>query len=388
MDGLAMIWPFKKKEPGENPPQKKENRQFIPNNADNLYQTPKRTVGAIPAAKRAMGLYRDLFLSCPFSVCDQSGAEIKDHWMHDLLHKPAPWLSKSEWGTLLTEHFFLFGNAYFFIQENSERVTGLLPFPPGTCYGYARGDSNLAADNTNPISLAESGIFYETSFKTKDQGEIINRISASKILHFRSLWQNSGDLINGLSLPAQYGSAFELAQNILDCGTEIAERRLISASVLSGVDDTDENRKEDLRTQLRLFFKQGGGYLALPDSIKVNPSLVANPAAMLQTLSTISTLNLSRIFQVPASILHYEDGSNVDSGQSLKESLRFFIRSSGRSWLKTIGDKLGELLKPGHTLKFLWRSFQLSDLRESGVLKDLLEHQIIDEKQAKEWLQD
>ena len=296
-------------------------------------------------------------------------------------------MSRCEFYTRLTESYFLHGNFYCYLdRELDGNIVNLAPFIDGSMYAYARDSRN----NADPVRLLAKDSYYYLSQFTEGEGEDKKTRTArylpEDILHIKSAWRTP-DLLNGVGLTQAYQETIDMAQSTLATAQKFADNNMVSPSVISGINEVPANKKTELKTELDKFFNSQSNFLTLDDSIKIDDTLVQQPAQFIQVLSSISTLNLARLLSIPVSLLAREDGANTDSGMSLKESHRFFIKNSGRAYLSMIAEALSELT-PEHTFKFLWRNNQFADLRESQALPPLLESKIINESKAKEWLED
>ena len=368
--------------------EKRSNQPFYPLSFASADQSSGET-GGLATVKRCLSLYRDLLVSVPIAVCDKKGNEILDHWLVKLLNKPC-WLSRPEWTTLLVESYFLHGNFVCYIDSNGKgEIKGLLPYPEGSIFCYSVDNSSPY----DPIRIAQSGFYYKATFGDKQsQKKISSNISSENIWHLKNLWQGSyqtSDTLNGKSLAAKFPDVINLALSTQDCLSSFAENGLIPASILSGVGETPAEQKASLRQELEKFFRGGRGrFLTMDDSIKIDPITQTNPGLILQVISSISSMEIARLFNVPLSLVGQETGANVDSGQSLKESHRFFIRTACRGFIKTIEAKLQELLTDNEFIKLKWKAFVAGDMREAGVLPGLIEAGILDKNRATEWLED
>ena len=349
---------------------------------------PRRESGNLPAVKRCLQMFRDLAVACPL-VVEKSGKQIEDHWLHSLLDRPAPWLNKSAFFTLLCEGYFLSGNFYCYKNAPEGRILNLAPFPAGSCFAYGKtdGTDNPTGDNSDPIGLLRRGWFYQTQFGKKGQ-EKITKLSSEDVWHIRNLWQGGADQLNGNSLFTAYPEAIDLAGNLLDTCEGYGKSKLVPPSILTGTEAAGADKQQDLRSEIKKLLQGDEWFLTLPSEIKITPAMIQSPGAFLSALSTISSLNIARIFGVPISLLGQEDSNNTDTGVSLKESHRFFVRTTGRGWLKTLELALNELLDEGERIRFLWRHFQFGDIRESQALPPLIEAKILTPQRAKEWLED
>ena len=91
----------------------------------------------------------------------------------------------------------------------------------------------------------------------------------------------------------------------------------------------------------------------------------------------------------PVQLIEREDALNASGGgQNLKETYRFFLRTSAKSFLKNVESKLNELVDdPGVRLEFNFRSLMASDLRESAMsLAQLIQSEAVTKDEVRDWL--
>ena len=229
--------------------------------------------------------------------------------------------------------------------------------------------------------------FIKHNLEKRDRKKI-TKLSSEDVWHIRNLWQGGADQLNGNSLFTAYPEAIDLAGNLLDTCEGYGKSKLVPPSILTGTEAAGADKQQDLRSEIKKLLQGDEWFLTLPSEIKITPAMIQSPGAFLSALSTISSLNIARIFGVPISLLGQEDSNNTDTGVSLKESHRFFVRTTGRGWLKTLELALNELLDEGERIRFLWRHFQFGDIRESQALPPLIEAKILTPQRAKEWLED
>ena len=374
---------------------KTEKRGWIPLEISQTDSFPRTQSGNLPQVKRCLQLYRDLMLSSPIIAENSQGEQVEDQLI-EVLESPCSWLNKSEFFTKLVQDYFLAGNFYCYIKESEGEVTELLPFPESAIFAYVKTDKGAtpSGDSSDPLMIDQQGFYYQSQFATGEKTENnkpkmrINKFSSDQIWHLKNMWQSGGDQLNGNSLFAQYPESLDFARDILDTLQAYSASGLVPPSVISGITEMPADQRQSLVAELDKFFNEKKRFLALDDSIKLENSIIQNPSQALMILSSISSLHLSRIFAVPISLLGREDGASTDVGVSMKESHRFWIKNSGKAFLKIVSDKLSELSLEGNKIKFQWRSSQLADLREAQVLDSLLEKQIITTEKAKEWLND
>ena len=150
-----------------------------------------------------------------------------------------------------------------------------------------------------------------------------------------------------------------------------------------------QNKKKELRDAVKDFFDSNQQYLMLPEGSSINHLLPNDSSSMLRFLSSVSSLQISRLLGIPLTLLNREDSlSGSPTGQGWKEDFRFFIKTSGKGFLSVIEEKLNELASDV-TFHFRLKSIQASDIRElSQSIKALIDSGAISRKTATEWLRD
>ena len=371
---------------------KKETRgtfpisRFIPWSS----QTPDRgqyNGGQLPQMRRGLALFSSLANSTPL-VCMKDGKEV-DHYLLDVLKKPARYLSRSEFISKLTEGVILNGNFYCFIESNGDgKITGLLPYPSGSIWCYPTAESGTQGDSADPIQLNRpDGFYYMSEFTDQNQNKITHKHMAQDIWHLKSPWQNQSDLLNGRSLYESYTEVLELAIMGIEVSSKFASSGMIGNLMLSCPATESPEQKKELRDSITDFFQSGLQYLTLPEGSKVERLLTNNPGDLLRFLSSVSSLHLGRLLGIPMSLISREDSlATTQAGMGLKEDFRFFVKTSGRQFLSYISEKLSELT-PGYTWEFKIKSVQSSDMRELSMsVGQLVQNQVLTPEEAKDWL--
>ena len=364
-------------------------RDWIPWALATTDQHPRRQSGNLAVVRRCLALYRDLILSAPL-VCEKGGERV-NHPLLDIFEKPAPWMTRTEFWTKAVQDYFLSGNFYCYIKAPEGRIDGLLPFPESSIYAYAKGGSTKpGGDSTDPLLLDRRGWYYQSQFKGDDGKELVHKFSSESIWHLKNLWQSGGDPLNGIAAYQQYPETFAAAQSLLDTFETQTGNGLMPPMIITGLTETAPDQKKAIRDELLKFFENGKGrFLTLPDDgIELKDALVPNAADVLIALSSISSMNIARIFSCPISLVNAESGNGETSGLGLKESHRFWLKTSGKAFLNMLSEKINELAEPGVSFRFLWRSAQFADVREAQILPALIEGQVITKQRAEEWLAD
>lgn len=371
---------------------KKEKRQiWIPWSSAISSQKSKYLSGDLPSVARCLQLYKNLMLATPLICTDKQGKEV-DHPLLQVIKKPARYMTFSQWATRVVESYWLEGNSYNFIEtDQNGYVTGVLPFPPGTIYCYSSGPGQQA-DHSDPIRLNQPGsFFYQSQFNYKDnQGtehKTINKYSPEQILHFKRQFQSQGDLLNGPSLFESYTQAVTMSGSALDTADRFSKNGMTPPVLISGAATQDKEEKEELRTAIEKFYESQLNCLTLPEGVKVQPILPTNPADFLTVLSSIGSLNISRLFSCPLELMGIENSATTHSGPGVKEIFRFWVRTAGRAFLKEISEGLNTLSTEVQ-FKFLIKSVLGSDLRETGMTIKSLVDAGMPEAMAMEFLRD
>ena len=372
---------------------KKETRQvWIPWSSAISSQKSKYLSGDLPSVARCLQLYKNLLLSTPLICLDKkTNKEIPDHPLLKVLQMPARFMTFSQWCTRMVESFWLEGNSYNFIEtNNSGFITGILPFPAGTMYCYSTGPGQQA-DHSDPIQLNQPGSYYYQSQFTYGKGKtkrtVINRYQPEQILHFKRQFQSQGDLLNGPSLYEAYTQALTMSGSSLDTADRFSNNRMTPPLVALGLPSDSPDKKEELTTAIENFYKSQLNVLTLPPEVKIEKILPDNPADFLSLLSSIGSLNISRLFSVPLELLGIENSATTHSGPGVKEIFRFWVRTAGRAFLKEVSEGLNTLSSQVR-FKFLVKSVLGSDLRETGMTIKSLVDAGMPQDMAMEFLQD
>ena len=327
----------------------KRNQRWIDWSSAISSQKSKYLSGDLPSVARCLQLYRNLLLSTPLVCIDRKTGEETDHYLLGVIQNPSQFMTFSQWMTRLTEAFWLEGNAYHYIStDDSGKVDALLFFPPGTMYCHAVGDGQQA-DHADPIQLNRPHSFiYRSQFEKEgpngSKNVVTAKYPAESILHFKRQWQSQGDLLNGPSLFESYTESINMTSASLDTANRFAKNGMTPPLLLSGAEATEPEDKAELKEALEDFFESQKNALTLPQGIEVSPAIPqSNPANFLVALSSIGSLNISRLFSVPSELLGTENFATQHSGPSVKEIFRFFVRTSGRAFLREISEGLSTL---------------------------------------------
>lgn len=374
---------------------KKETRNalygWIPWSAATSDFKGKYLAGNLPQVRRALQLYSNLLNTTPLQAINKQGKEV-DHYLLNVLNKPARFLSRYEFFSRLVESYFLDGNFYALIESNTEgKITSILPFLPGTMYAYASGpkEKSTQGDHADPVTLNESGsYFYQSQFGEGDNA-VTNKYDPEDVWHIKSTWQ-SQDLLNGASLYEAYTQAIELGQDSLETSQKFAKSGMVGPVLITGVETEDADSKKTVSDTVKEFFENKGQFLTLPAETEIKDLLMKQPADFIRFLSSVSSLHIARLLSVPIELLNREDaqaGSGM-GGVAMKEIFRFWVKTSGRGFLNMIEQKLNELATDV-TFQFQIRSVQSSDMRELAMsVNQLVSAGAMTPQEAKEWLKD
>ena len=383
-----------------NPFKKKENR--------NIYWYPlgvslsggtntQGNTGSLPQIRKGLQLYRDLLLCTPLVVKDKTD-KIIDSPLLNLINKPNSFQTKAELLSLLVEDYFLNGNFIAYIKSNNEgRILSIAPFLAGSIYCYADSQQagNRNANNSDPTFLDTPNSHYYLYTFSVGKGEDgkekkqTRRISPEDVLHLRSPWNNRGDFLNGQGIFTSYFESLSMAEETIKAGQRISQNNLLPQSLLSGIEANNEDESDELENSLNMFQSDKRMFLTLPEGVEIKPMTFARPEVFFQILSSVSSLNIARIMNIPIDLISREDGGNQNMGIGLRESFRYWTKTSGFAFLKMVSDKFSELLPEGQRFSFLTRGTQASDLRELSMsLKQMTEDGILSPEKAQEWVAD
>ena len=383
-----MLWPFSKQKKIEKRGSGYTN--WIPWTSATSDSKGKFLAGNLSQIRRGLQLYADLLSTTPLVAINKgSGLEEKNNNVLEVLNKPNRFNSQDEFWTRLVESYFLDGNFYCLIQHNNQgRITALLPFLPGTMYAYAAGPSSkgVGAHNDPVLLNNPASYFYRSQFGTGDN-IITKNYSPDDIWHIKSTWQ-SQDLINGASIYEAYSQTIEAAQDTLESTHRYAKSGGVGPVLVGSEIQTESpEEKQALREAIDTFFENKGQVLTLPAAVKVEQLLAGQPMEFIRFLASLSSLSIARLLSIPVQILEREDGvQQSGGGQNLKETFRFWVKTSGRSFLKRIERKLEEL-DPATKFEFKIKSVQSSDMRELAMsISQLVTSGAMTPEEAREWL--
>ena len=331
---------------------------------------PSGVSDRLSAVGKCLRVYTDFLLSTPL--------EPKEHYLNEILEKPNRWMSKKNFYECLVSELLLNGNFYCKVNFNTQgKVTALLPFRAGQIYAYP------SQGEYDPLTLESKGFFFR-DFK--------GRIFAEhEILKISDYLFSRGDNLNAPSRIYIYANIFDAGYSIQEVQKALAQSGMRGAVVLTGLDDSDSDSVKDIRENVEKFTQgdSGGGIgkvLSLPSGYSTMPMQSdSSPSKMLDLLIAKTDLDLSRVFGVPQEIIGRVEGDK--GGTPLKESYRFFIKSSLIPFLKCVSDALSDLAMDGTKFKFRTELLKASDLREQAqFLKVLTQEGIITKQEAKKWV--
>ena len=178
-----------------------------------------------------------------------------------------------------------------------------------------------------------------------------------------------------------------MSQDALEVSAKFSQSGMVGPVLITGVQTESAEQRKETADTISDFFENKKQFLTLTENTEVKDLMVKQPAEFLRLLTSISSLHLSRILSVPIELLHREDAStNAFGGQALKEVFRFWIKSSGRSFLNLVESKLNELADDV-TFEFKVKSTQASDMRELSMsVGQLVSHGVLKPEEAKKWL--
>ena len=360
---IKFQWPFKLKKrqtvPGERSEWIPFSNNFPPTSATRL-----ATVG------RCLRLYSDFLIQTPLKAS-------KPHYLEQVLKTPCQFLTKKNFVETLVFELLLNGNFMAKVDYDSKgRVTALLPYRTGQIYCYP-----VKGEYSDPVSLNKYGVYYR-DFK----GRVYTK---DDIFHIKDVMFNTADQINGLSRVYLYELLFSAGYSVQSVQQSLSASGLRPSWILSQMPEESADNLESARQSISKFFSSGqssksGAILTLPSGFELKQLMLNNPEKALEFLATKSDLDIARIFSVPIELISRSDGENAKGTNTMKESHRFFIKSSIAPFLKSIADSFSELAMDGTEFNFEIDKFRASDLREQGTyLKSLVDAGVLTATEAK-----
>lgn len=345
-----------------------ERSEWVPfsNNFPPTSATRLATVG------RCLRLYSDFLLQCKL--------EPANHYISKLLQKPNSFDSKKTFYEKLTFELLLNGNFHAKIKsDETGKVKALLPYRAGQVYCYP-----VKGEYSDPISLEENGFYYlESKGRT---------FMPDEMFHLKDMMFNTSDDLNGLSRIYLYELAFSAGYSVQTVQNTISKSGLKKQLLITGLPQTSPDAYKKSEEYITKYVKSGqatqGGALMLPGEFTLQNMTLDQPDKLLEFLASKSDLDICRIFNVPIEILSRSDSKTAGGTNHLKESHRFFLKTSLKPFLQGIADALSELAMDGTSFEYKTSPFQASDLREQSMyLSQLVGAKILTPQQAKEMLQ-
>ena len=347
--------------------------EWIPTN--NSFNFPQTESTRLATVGRCLRLYSDFANLCPLKV--KGGGE---HYLLDLLDRPASFMTRQNFFEILTMELLLNGGFVCRVLYNERgQVTKLLPYRSGEVFCYP-----VNGESSDGLSIEQGGFYYR-DFKGRT-------LTPDQIFHIKDCMFNNSDRLNGLSRVYLYWLAFQQGYSILSFQKLLSDSGLRGPSILTGLDDSDSESLKGVRDSAEQFTRMGqnsvGRILSLPSGFELKNMMSDHPSKIMEYLSSFSDLTISRVFSVPVELLNRSDAKAGGTGaQHLKEATRFFVKGALKNFLKNISDSLSALAMDKTKFYFKTDALKASDLREQSMfLKGLVDSGVLSTSDALNWL--
>ena len=334
---------------------------------------PPSKAASLATTGRCLKLYSDFLIQAELK------SDKKNHYFFKLLLKPNAFDNKQTFLERIVHDLLLYGNFIAKIIFNSTgKITSLIPYQPSQVFAYA-----INGSNDDSLSIHETGYYYRD-----ERGRVF---MPHEIFHIKDSLFSSSDFLNGLSRVYLYQSLFESAGSIQDVQRSLSRSGLRQPMLLSGLPEESTEQLKTVRDTIRKFFTSGqsaqAGVLTLPQGFEVRNLSMQDSAKTLQFLASKSDLDVCRIFGVPVELIARSDGQSQVGSSNLKESHRFFLKTSMLSFLTNIANSFSELMNDDTNFYYDISSLRPSDLREqSQFLSQLVAAKILTPTEAKKYL--
>ena len=351
---------------------KREIRQTWIPWAKSLEPLPVFDASSIPSVRKAIGLYSSLLTNTPLVTADGGDAPILK-----VLENPSRILSRCEWLGRAVENYFTFGNTLAFINKEDGEIKSLPLFNPQTIFQYSQTN-----DPSNPLELERPGsTYYRSQYEDAQTGrKTETNFLPEYVFHVKNPWGAPPDFLNGLPLSQVVQDTLAMSSDVMDTAAKFSRTGFLQAQMVSGVAEMEGPERAELRQEMDTFIQSKGTFLTVDDQIKMHPLTQNNVGVLLQVVSSLSTGNWAKIFNIPVQLLSKEDQTNSSGAQEIKELHRFWIRTAGAHFLKIWAEAFSRL--GGVPLKYDNRANLMSDLRELQTLPALIEAGILNKTEA------
>lgn len=310
-------------------------------------------IEGLPTIRRCLSVY-----ATALNIVDLETENEKPHYFIDLLERPHPAFSKSDFYEALVWETLV--NGQFICKVKYDRVTGkikeLIPFRNNSARAYA-----VKGDYDDAESLSTNGFYYRSNYTGKV-------FWPDEALHVKDNLQARGDMLNGYPRSFYYKTLFDFGCGVLNASKGLAYSGGRGAVLIEGLPMDSAQTSESIRKRFENLLQSGldsstKQVMGMPSGYKAQRLMAEQGHSIMAWLAERSDLEIAKIFDVPYEILQV---GKIGS-QSLKEVYRQFIRTSLRNFLYKVQQAFNHSVGDGTKFIFRIGKMRFSDAREAGT---------------------
>ena len=310
------------------------------------------SVENLPTVRRCLSTY-SIILNC-LELETENG---DPHYFIDLLKRPHPAFSKSDFYEALVLETFLHGQFICKIKydRSTGRIVNLIPFQNNTCRAYA-----VKGDYADAESLLKNGYYYQSNYTGKV-------FWPDEALHLKDNLQARGDMLNGYPRSYYYKTLFDFGIGVLNASKGLSYSGGRGAVLIEGLPMDNADKSKQVRDLFQKLLQSGldsstQQVMGMPAGYKAQRLLNDQGHSIMTWLAERSDLEIAKVFDVPYEILQV----GKIGAQSLKEVYRQFIRTALRNFLYKTAQAFSDAVNDGTSFVFRVGKMRFSDAREAS----------------------
>ena len=332
------------------------------------------SIEGLATTRRCISLYSQFL-----SLLDLETENGDNHYFIDLLNKPHPAYSKSDFMQALAWEVLL--NGQFICRLVYNRMNGKIeridPYRHNTARAYVK-----SGDYNDPESVAK-GFYYRSSYSSRIWWP-------DECLHIKDNLQSRGDMVNAYPRSYFYKALFESGVSVQNATLGLSNSGGRGPVLIEGLEIVDDDKQKEVRDIFQSVLQSGlkestSQVMTMPAGYKPHRLLADQSHSLITWLAERNDLELAKLWDVPFEILQV----GKIGAQSLKEVWRQWIRINLRAFTSKVSQAFTEAVNDGTVFLFRVGRLRFSDQRESAnYFSQLIQNGVLTPAEVKELLEE
>ena len=309
------------------------------------------SIEGLATTRRCISLYAQFL-----SLLDLETQDGDSHYFIDLLEKPHPAYSKSDfmqalcWEVLLNGQFI----CRLVYSRKNGKIKRIDPYRANTARAYVK-----SGDYNDPEAVAK-GFYYRSSYSSRVWWP-------DECLHIKDNLQSRGDMVNAYPRSYFYKALFEAGVSVLNATVGLSNSGGRGPVMIEGLEMGDDDKQKEVRENFQKVLQSGmkestSQVMTMPPGYKPHRLLADQSHSLITWLAERSDLELAKLWDVPFEILQV----GKIGAQSLKEVWRQWIRINLRAFCSKVSQAFTEAVNDGTKFCFRVGKLRFSDQREAA----------------------